>query len=92
MLCPSYSSFVGDKQPPNLVISWAVYELILSANNLKVCIANFRFDQIRAEFVMFFLPLTRFHGTGSRTSIDDYQTPARFQRVGQVTQDWLWFG
>ena len=89
-ICP-VDLFAGDKQPPNVVICWAVYEVILSADDLKTCIANFRFNQIRAQFVMFCLRLTRFHGTRSRTSIDDYQTPARFQRVGQVTQDWLWF-
>ena len=79
--------FAGHNQPPNLVICWAVNETILSADDLKTRPANFRFNQIWAQFVMFCLRLTRLDGTGSRTSIDNDQAPARFQRVGQVMQD-----
>jgi hypothetical protein len=64
-----------------------VNELILSADDLKTCTANFRFHQIWVQFMMLCLRLTGLNGTGSRTSIDDDQTPARFQRVGQVMQD-----
>jgi len=84
---PNSLQFAGHNQPPNLVIYWAVNEAILSADDLKTCTANFRFNQIWAQFMMFCLRLTRLHGTGSRTSIDNDQTPARFQRVGQVMQD-----
>jgi len=70
-----------------LIIRWAVNEAVFSANDLKTCTASFGFDQIRAQFMMFNLRLTRLHSTGSRTSVDNDHAAARFQRVGQVMQD-----
>ena len=87
---PKCSWFAGHKQPPNVVIHWAVNEEIVSTDDLKTCIANFRFDQIRAQFVMFGLGLARFRVARSRSSIDNDQTPAWFQRFGQVAQDRFW--
>jgi hypothetical protein len=84
---PNCLQFARHNQPPNLVICWAVNEVILSADDLKTCTADFRFNQIWAQFMMFRLRLTRPHGTGSGASIDNDQAPARFQRVGQVVQD-----
>jgi hypothetical protein len=62
---------VGNKQPPSFVIQRAVNEMIVSTDDLKTCIANFRFNQIRAQFVMFGLPLPGFRSARSRTSIDN---------------------
>ena len=45
---PNCLQFAGHNQPPNLVICWAVNEAILSADDLKTCTANFRFNQIWA--------------------------------------------
>ncbi len=87
---PMWSWLAGDKQPPNVVIHRAINDEIVSTDDLKTCIANFRFNQILAQFVTFGLRLARFRGAGSWTSIDDDQMRARFQRFGQVAQDRLW--
>jgi len=54
-----------------VVIHCTVNEMIFYIDDFKTCIANLRFDQIGAQFVMFGLRFTRFCGTRSRTLIDN---------------------
>jgi hypothetical protein len=69
-----------------VVIQWVINEKIVSADDLKTCIANFCFNQIRAYFVPFGLHLASFSKARSWPSIDNDETPPRLQRFGQLRE------